>query len=239
VPEPEPGARVSRLSEREREVLRLLSRGHDSKSAAAALGLTPSAVSERLREARRKLDVTSSREAARILAAAEGGAGKRVDMLAGLGRSAQLSPGHEGQRRLAVYGIGGLMMIAILAGALGLWATSNGSGYAAPPAVESPRVIRTSPRQGEVIAPGPFAISITYGQSMQSGAYSFVQISPETFPDCEHDASRSPDGRTYTMRCNASPGRRYEVWFNRPPDINFKATDGQPAEPYQLLFRSR
>jgi len=60
---------VSRLSEREREVLRLLLAGHDAKSAARSLGISVHAVNERLREARRKLGVSSSREAARILAA--------------------------------------------------------------------------------------------------------------------------------------------------------------------------
>ena len=64
--------RVHTLSEREKETLRLLLRGHDAKSAATALGLSVHTVNERLREARRKLGVGSSREAARLLAQAEG-----------------------------------------------------------------------------------------------------------------------------------------------------------------------
>lgn len=55
------------LSEREKEVLRLLGRGHDAKSAAGALGVSVNAIHERLRDARRKLSVSSSREAARLL----------------------------------------------------------------------------------------------------------------------------------------------------------------------------
>jgi len=61
---------LARLSERERQVLRLLSQGHDAKSAARSLDVSVHAVNERLREARRKLGVTSSREAARLFAAA-------------------------------------------------------------------------------------------------------------------------------------------------------------------------
>lgn len=53
------------LSEREREVLALLMQGHETKSIAATLGLSVHAVNERLREARRKLGASSSREAAR------------------------------------------------------------------------------------------------------------------------------------------------------------------------------
>jgi len=56
------------LSGRETEVLRLLLAGHDAKSAATSLDLSVHTVNERLREARRKLGVSSSREAARLLA---------------------------------------------------------------------------------------------------------------------------------------------------------------------------
>lgn len=59
------------LSEREKETLRLLLGGHDAKSIARDLGLSVHTVNERLRDARRKLDVSSSREAARLLGEAE------------------------------------------------------------------------------------------------------------------------------------------------------------------------
>jgi DNA-binding CsgD family transcriptional regulator len=61
------------LSEREKETLRLLLGGHDIKSIAAVLGLSVHTVNERLRDSRRKLGATSSRQAARILADAEQG----------------------------------------------------------------------------------------------------------------------------------------------------------------------
>jgi DNA-binding CsgD family transcriptional regulator len=60
---------ISKLTEREREVLRLLSRGYDIKSAAIELSISTSAVTDRLRQARRKLAVSSSREAARVFVA--------------------------------------------------------------------------------------------------------------------------------------------------------------------------
>ena len=60
------------LTEREKETLRLLLRGHDAKSIARELELSVHTVNDRLRDARRKLNVSSSREAARRLAEAEG-----------------------------------------------------------------------------------------------------------------------------------------------------------------------
>ena len=55
------------LTEKERETLRLIGRGHDAKSSARHLGLSVHTINERLRDARRKLEVSSSREAARLL----------------------------------------------------------------------------------------------------------------------------------------------------------------------------
>ncbi len=60
------------LTEKEKQTLRLIVRGHDAKSVARSLGLSVHTVNERLRDARRKVAVSSSREAARLLFEAEG-----------------------------------------------------------------------------------------------------------------------------------------------------------------------
>jgi DNA-binding CsgD family transcriptional regulator len=60
------------LTEKEKQTLRLIVRGHDAKSTARHLGLSVHTVNERLRDARRKLEVSSSREAARLLLDKEG-----------------------------------------------------------------------------------------------------------------------------------------------------------------------
>lgn len=65
--------RVAKLNAREKEALRLLLRGFDVKSCARELGVSPSNITERFRSARLKLEVTSSREAARRLQSAEEG----------------------------------------------------------------------------------------------------------------------------------------------------------------------
>jgi DNA-binding CsgD family transcriptional regulator len=67
--EPMSRARVDldRLNEAEKRVLRLLAQGHTAKSIANAIDSTAAAVNERLREARRKTGVGSSRELARLL----------------------------------------------------------------------------------------------------------------------------------------------------------------------------
>ena len=55
------------LTEKEKQALRLLVSGYDAKSMARHLGLSVHTVNERLRDARRKMETSSSREAARQL----------------------------------------------------------------------------------------------------------------------------------------------------------------------------
>jgi DNA-binding CsgD family transcriptional regulator len=67
------GATVERsgletLTEREKDVLRLLASGFEVKTAAEHLNISANTANERLREARRKLHASSSRHAARLLA---------------------------------------------------------------------------------------------------------------------------------------------------------------------------
>ena len=49
------------LTEKEKETLRLLVSGYDAKSMARHLGLSVHTINERLRDARRKMAVSSSR----------------------------------------------------------------------------------------------------------------------------------------------------------------------------------
>ena len=107
------------LSEKEREVLRLITRGHDAKSAASELGLSVHTINERLRAARRKLDVTSSREAARRLLSSEAGTNeKRVSKE--IGDAFENAPKEtpstiEPDRRRVVLWIGGIFIMVFLA----------------------------------------------------------------------------------------------------------------------------
>ncbi|WP_375427295.1 DUF4019 domain-containing protein [uncultured Sphingomonas sp.] len=109
------------LTEREKETLRLLVGGHDAKSIARQLGLSVHTINERLRDARRKLDVSSSREAARLLAEAEQRAPDYpTDKLLGVPEEAddahpfeQASGRQSATNRLAWFG-GGMLIMSLL-----------------------------------------------------------------------------------------------------------------------------
>lgn len=128
------------LTEKEKATLRLLLAGHDAKSMARHFGLSVHTINERLRDARRKLSVSSSREAARLLREREGGTPENVgdgpfgDAAAVMAAHPAATPGDAlpaPRRRGRV--IGGLAMLTILAATLALLAP-----VAAPPADTPP-----------------------------------------------------------------------------------------------------
>lgn len=62
---------IADLTDKELEVLRMLTAGHTIKSIAATLGRSEASINERLRDARRKTGIGSSRELARLVAGQE------------------------------------------------------------------------------------------------------------------------------------------------------------------------
>lgn len=131
---------MSRLNEAERRVLRLLAEGHTAKSIADATGSTPTAVNERLREARRKTGVGSSRELARLFKAQE-----NCHELIGVGKgpfhSATL-PAQDAETwrpQTGVFAMIGLFVVAA-AGAAALMTQSPTTGKADDPLIGAPLV---------------------------------------------------------------------------------------------------
>ena len=121
------------LSEREKETLRLLLQGYDAKSIAKHLGLSVHTVNERLRASRRKLEVSSSREAARLLALSEHRlpnsiVDKQIEMA---GDAANVNNGgrrngRTGVEHPIVLAIGGTLIVSlIIATAVLAWVASG------------------------------------------------------------------------------------------------------------------
>lgn len=108
--------------EKEKETLRLLLGGHDAKSIARYLGLSVHTIHERLRDARRKMAVSSSREAARLLLQIEGQAPQLLGdrsmgdaALAATAHSVLQTTRSAGDRRRAGWIARGLIMTLSLA----------------------------------------------------------------------------------------------------------------------------
>ena len=124
-----------------------------------------------------------------------------------------------------------LFVVASLGAGTGSTVAHNGSAA-------EPKVVTTTPSNGAMISPGPFLLSVTFDRPMLKGSYSFVRVSPDTYPDCDSRPVSSADGRSFTLRCTARAGGRYEVWFNRASFKNFRSVQGVRAKPQRLTFRA-
>ena len=145
------------MTEREKQTLRLLLDGHDAKSMARHLGLSVHTINERLREARRKMSVSSSKEAARLLRQAEARIPQLPgDNLFGDATPAAVTPSPDQPlerppNHWRVYGvIGGLIVMSILMALLALSAPGDpatqgtGASHAAEQGVADPAVAQAA-----------------------------------------------------------------------------------------------
>jgi DNA-binding CsgD family transcriptional regulator len=134
------------LTEKEKQTLRLLLTGHDAKSMARHLELSVHTVNERLRDARRKLSASSSREAARLLREAEGAdpnnlGDKQIGDVADGPAVHQGDLPNEGSfaNRRTIWAIGGFAMLSLVAAVLALSGTAETAQDGAAPKMEAAR----------------------------------------------------------------------------------------------------
>jgi DNA-binding CsgD family transcriptional regulator len=223
-------ADLSRLNDAERRVLAMFGEGHTAKSIASATGASVHSVNERLREARRKTGVGSSRELARLLRAAEGAQENRDEPIGiaaapGIAPASVLQPHRSRTAMIAFI----LVPLAAFAGAYLAPRTPAGPPY----------VVSTSPAQDARVPAGPLLLRVTFDQPMKGDRYSFVSVDAAPAPKCDSRARALPDGRSFEMRCTLEPGRDYAIGFNSARFRNFVGTNGLLAEPAVLRFSTR
>ena len=150
-------ANYQALTEKEKQALRLIVRGHDAKSMARHLGLSVHTVNERLRDARRKLEVSSSREAARQLFETEGGdpqslADKRIGEVAPAGIDDKNAPGtNQARSRRLVGVIAGVIVMSIFVGFSAFSLLSGGTAPATTGQATTPVAAPVAAAESEVV----------------------------------------------------------------------------------------
>ncbi|KSB91597.1 hypothetical protein AS593_18230 [Caulobacter vibrioides] len=235
---------LSRLTDAERRALVLLARGHTAKSAAVELGVSEGAVNERLREARRKTGVGSSRQLARLAA----GDARPLDSEPQetwdekIGVAAPRPAGHGGRRNLPPRAawplLAGASMIVVLAASIGAFAALAVADRPSSTPQTPPRVIAVSPASGAVVPAGRLAVTVIFDQPMQA-SWSFVARDPATFPACDARPVQSEDRRSFTLACTVQAGRDYEIGFNSDRYRKFASEAGAPAVPTTVRFTAR
>ena len=122
-----------------------------------------------------------------------------------------------------------------------------GCGFCVAQAAEEPTisaappvVIRTVPEAAQTdIDPALSEIRVTFSKPMRDGSWSWVQISPGSFPKLAGQPSFQADERTAVLPVALDPGRTYAIWLNSPSHENFQDSEGRKAVPYLLVFSTR
>jgi len=223
---------LSHLSDAERRVLLLLAQGHTAKSAATTLGTTEAAVNERLREARRKTGVGSSRELARRVSLET--RDEKIGMATDSGGAAVLRHVLNPRARwLMPLGVSALVILASVIGAVSALVVS---GQAAPKG--PPSVVATYPKPGAVVPAGTITLKVTFDRPMRA-SWSFISRDARSTPACDGAPMQSADGRSFSMTCKVEPGRAYWMGFNNAMHNKFASIDGVPATPAGLAFSAK
>jgi DNA-binding CsgD family transcriptional regulator len=186
------------LTEKEKQTLRLLLEGHDAKSMARHLDLSVHTINERLRDARRKLSVSTSKEAARLLRQREAvpqSLGDRrfgdappppIDQLSGQPSTEPPSPPKT------AWAIGGLAMIPFLVTLLALSAPTQ------PPQVGAPPAAAAAPATPVTRAASAFLALLDAGKWQESWAatgQSFQSLNTVAAWQAASEQARVPLGR--------------------------------------------
>lgn len=191
------------LTEKEKHTLRLLLAGHDAKSMARHLGLSVHTVNERLRDARRKLSATSSKEAARLLREAEAAPPDPLwdKRLGDAGTTPAGQPSGQpdaasSAKHHAVWAIGGLAMISLAVALLALSSSPQPEPDRAAPlaAATAAPAARSAATQAarqwlELVDAG------NWGESWAATAQSFRSLNSVESWQTASESARVPLGR--------------------------------------------
>ncbi|MBF9151284.1 helix-turn-helix domain-containing protein [Novosphingobium jiangmenense] len=184
------------LTDRELEVLRLLTAGHTIKSIAAVLGRSEASINERLRDARRKTGVGSSRELARLVAGQENWP-RKTD----LSPAGDLGDVDEQPASAARYWPKGkIAMLALLPLAAGVMLVSSVTHQTETPTVSHPPSVLTSPLAGTWSLD---TARIPADERPRSVTIAF-RVSPDQQWSTRVDIV-APDGSTMTASSTARP----------------------------------
>jgi DNA-binding CsgD family transcriptional regulator len=221
------------LTEKEKQTLRLIVRGHDAKSTARSLGLSVHTINERLRDARRKMAVSSSREAARLLLEAEGGAvgSPNPDLFGDTGIGEDATGPRVNQGTAPIDGVGrayrhpwiiiGVILMTLLLAFLALTAL--------------PQVASTPP-------PPPITSSETPNPEVVDTARQWLALLDQSNWDESYRATGTSFRALNTVQVWARASERVRVPLGAMISRTFVSQENLPAPPYGyevVKFRTR
>ncbi len=101
-----------------------------------------------------------------------------------------------------------------------------------------PQVQSTFPAAGAKVAPGLLVLRVTFDTRMRPEGWSYAEEAGAEYPDCAKSPRLLDDKRSFVLICRTLPGKRYAIWFNRPPLDDFTSFGRRPATPFELKFNT-
>lgn len=103
-----------------------------------------------------------------------------------------------------------------------------------------PVVVKTFPESGGTnVDPSISEIRVTFSKEMMERSWSWVQMTPHSFPKLIGSPRYLEDKRTCVVNVELEPGKTYVIWLNSDKFRNFRDKDGRPSLPYLLVFETR
>jgi archaellin len=100
-------------------------------------------------------------------------------------------------------------------------------------------VVKAVPQAGsDAIDPATTEIKVTYSKDMKDKTWSWSTASQDSFPETT-GKPHYLDKRTCVLPVKLKPNSTYAIWLNSENFGNFKDTDGKPAVPYLLVFKTK
>jgi hypothetical protein len=102
-----------------------------------------------------------------------------------------------------------------------------------------PVVVKTVPAAGSPdVDPKATEIQVTFSKEMADGSWSWSTLSKESFPEVGGKPRYLDDDRTCVLPVKLQPETTYAIWINSNKFRNFKDSNGTPAVPYLLVFKT-
>jgi RNA polymerase sigma-70 factor (ECF subfamily) len=102
-----------------------------------------------------------------------------------------------------------------------------------------PVVVKTVPAAGSPdVDPKTTEIHVTFSKQMADGTWSWSTLSKESFPELDGKPKYLNDERTCVLPVKLQPEKTYAIWINSNKFQNFKDSNGTPAVPYLLVFKT-
>ena len=106
-----------------------------------------------------------------------------------------------------------------------------------------PSVIKTAPVCGDTeVDPKLTQLKVTFSKDMMTEQmWSWSMQSPDTFPQISDKSGIKylQDKRTCVLPVKLQPDKTYVIWVNTQQNNAFRDTQGHPAIPYLLVFKTR